>query len=163
MVELRDFNERDVVDLVTILNDENVTRYLSTKIPSPYTSEDAMWWVEEGSKTGIIKAISIHDQLVGCIGVTPGEFEYERSGEVGYWLARQHWGKGIASQALSQLVDLVFSSTPLIRLYATVFSGNVASQKLLLKSGFIEEARLQSAIFKQGQIFDSHIFAKIKS
>ena len=58
MVTLRDFNQNDIDRLVHILNDEAVTKFLSTKIPNPYTKEDAAWWVNEGSQSGIIKAIS---------------------------------------------------------------------------------------------------------
>ncbi|MFC3095930.1 N-acetyltransferase [Alteromonas sediminis] len=163
MVLLRDFDYRDINPLITILNDEAVTRFLSTKIPSPYTKEDAKWWVEEGSKTGIVKAISLNNKLVGCIGVNPGQFEYELSGEVGYWLDKHYWGKGIASDALSQMVNIVFTSTDLIRLFATVFEDNIASQKLLVKAGFTREAILKSAIYKQRKLYDSHIFAKIKT
>ena len=45
MVTLRDFNQNDIDRLVHILNDEAVTKFLSTKIPNPYTKEDAAWWV----------------------------------------------------------------------------------------------------------------------
>ena len=87
MVVLRDFEvkdtEHDIKTLVTVLNDESVTQYLSTKIPSPYSEEDARWWIEEGSNSPLVKAICFNGVLVGCIGVNRGEFEYQRSGEIG--------------------------------------------------------------------------------
>ena len=49
MTTLRDFKMGDVGRLVDILNQPSVIQYLSTKIPNPYTKEDAMWWVQEGS------------------------------------------------------------------------------------------------------------------
>ena len=90
-VTLRDFKMSDVGRLVDILNQPSVTQFLSTKIPSPYTKEDATWWIQEGSKEGFIKAVEYDGELVGCIGVNPGNFEYERAGEVGYWLCSSHW------------------------------------------------------------------------
>jgi RimJ/RimL family protein N-acetyltransferase len=159
---LRDFTEQDIGRLTHILNDESVTQFLSTKIASPYTNEDATWWANEGSKTGLIKAISFNGVLVGCIGVYRGEFEYQKSGEIGYWLDKEYWRKGIATFAIQQLSELVFSHTDIVRLFASVFSGNEASMKLLLKSGFKQEAVLEKAIFKNGTFFNNHIFAKLR-
>lgn len=162
MTTLRDFKMGDVGRLVDILNQPSVIQYLSTKIPNPYTKEDAMWWVQEGSTQGFIRAVEYEGELVGCIGVNPGNFEYERAGEVGYWLCSSHWRKGIMRDALRQIIALTFSNTSIERIFACVFSSNLASQKLLLDAGFKQEAILQRAIFKNGQFYDSHIFAILR-
>ena len=73
MITLRDFKMSDVGRLVDILNQPSVTQFLSTKIPSPYTKEDATWWIQEGSKEGFIRAVEYDGELVGCIGVNPGQ------------------------------------------------------------------------------------------
>jgi RimJ/RimL family protein N-acetyltransferase len=162
VVLLRDFIENDIDRLVSILNDELVTKFLSTKIPSPYTQEDARWWIEEGSNSPLVKAICLNGVLVGCIGVNRGEFEYQKSGEIGYWLAKKYWRQGITSVAIQQMTKQVFANTDIIRIFASVFSGNTASMNLLLKSGFKQEATLKKAIFKNDQFYDNHIFAKLK-
>lgn len=51
---------------------------------------------------------------------------------IGYWIGREHWGKGIASSALAQYVELV----PERPLYAYVAKDNVASVRVLEKCGF---------------------------
>ncbi|MCW8091999.1 GNAT family N-acetyltransferase [Alteromonas sp. ASW11-130] len=162
MILLRDFTENDYERLVTNLNDVSITRFLSSKIPSPYTMEDAEWWVNTGSRNNLIKAISFNGILVGCIGVNGGGFEYQRSGEIGYWLAKEYWRKGIASVAIRRMSEYVFSNTNIVRIFGSVFSGNEASMQLLLKSGFKQEAILENAIFKNGRYFDNHIFTKLK-
>lgn len=162
MITLRNFIQDDCVSLVRVLNDADVTQFLSSKIPYPYTHDDAMWWVTEGSKAGVVRAIEVNGQLAGCIGVNPGEFEYRHSGEIGYWLAKEYWRQGIASEAIRQIVELVFTETELMRLFACVFSDNLASQQLLLKSGFKQEAVLQKAIYKNGRYYDNHLFALLK-
>lgn len=161
MVSLRNFTEDDKDRLTSILNNESVTEFLSTKIPSPYKSEDADWWINEGSKGDLIKAISFNGILVGCIGVNRGDFEYEKSGEIGYWLAQEYWRKGITRSAIQQMTEFVFSNTDIVRLFAAVFSDNKPSMALLLKSGFNQEAVLKKAIFKNGVFFDNHIFARL--
>jgi len=162
VILLRDFTENDIGRLTLILNDVSVTQFLSTKIASPYTKENALWWINEGSKGDLIKAISFNGIVVGCIGVNRGDFEYQKTGEIGYWLDKEYWRKGIASAAIQQISELVFSNTDIVRLFASVFSGNEASMQLLLKSGFKQEAVLENAIFKNGSFFNNHIFAKLK-
>jgi RimJ/RimL family protein N-acetyltransferase len=162
MVTLRNFEISDVDRLVEILNQPSVTQFLSTKIPYPYTKEDAIWWVQEGSNEGFIRAVEYEGELVGCIGVNPGNFEYERSGEVGYWLCSSHWRRGIMRDALRQIIDFTFAHSDIERIFACVFSSNNGSQKLLLSAGFEQEAILRRAIYKNGCSYDSHIFSILR-
>lgn len=163
MVSLRDFTKNDIERLVTLLNNDEVSQFLSSKIPSPYTKCDATWWVNEGSKEGYVRAITYDDILIGCIGVNRGEFEYQRSGEIGFWLAQEYWRKGITKIAIKKLSEYVFTHTDIVRLFASVFSGNHASMQLLKKSGFKEEAIMLQAIYKNQQFYDEHIFSQLKT
>ena len=72
MITLRAFAPADIPELVKLLNDEAVTRFLSTKIPQPYTQDDATWWVEEGSLLATNRAIEVNGKLAGCVGVNRG-------------------------------------------------------------------------------------------
>ena len=163
MLALRAFCAQDIAPLIRILNEPQVVEHLSSKIPFPYTQAHAQWWIECGSReNGYTHAITYHNQLIGCIGVSPGEHEYARSGEIGYWLDKQYWRQGITSWAVQKVIPWVFHNTELERIFATVFAGNSASEKLLLKCGFEHEAVLKKAIYKNGQYFDSHLFACLK-
>ena len=160
---LRKFELTDKQNLVEILNRTSVTQYLSSKIPHPYTESDAEWWICTGSLSGYVYAIELNNQLIGCIGVNPGEFEYSRSGEIGYWLSPDYWGKGIVTRAVNQVVEKMFSETELNRIYACVFSGNQGSMKVLTKCGFKLEAVFEKAIYKDGKFFDNHVFSQLES
>lgn len=76
----------------------------------------------------IIKTILWDGQVAGNI------VSYEQDGrrEVGYWLGKVYWGKGIASQALSVFLNYV-NIRPL---YAHVAKHNLASRRVLEKNGF---------------------------
>lgn len=163
MVALRPFEHGDIDALLTILNDTDVTRYLSSKIPSPYTASDATWWINEGSRQGYVRAVTLDNVCVGCIGVVPGDFEYARSGEIGYWLSRSVWRQGIMSKAIGQVCEDVFTKSDIVRIHAAVFSENTPSMRLLEKCGFVEEAVLQQAIFKLGIFYDKHVFALVRN
>jgi len=162
MITLRDFQPQDAPHIIKTLNDEQVTRYLSSKIPFPYTHADADWWINQGSKNGIIKAIVVNGEFAGCIGITSGEFEYSHSGEIGYWLNKAHWGQGIITRAIELICEEAFAQSNLNRIFGAVFAGNIASEKALTNNGFEAEAVLKQAIYKNGVFYNSHIFSKLK-
>ena len=60
---------------------------MASRMPYPYTSEDAKWWVCTGSKEqGLNFAIDFEGTCIGVIGVRFGENEYQYSAEIGYWI-----------------------------------------------------------------------------
>src|ERR1044071_468996 len=76
----------------------------------------------------VIKTILFNGEVAGNIVC----FEQLGEREVGYWLGKEFWGKGIASQALAQLLSLI-KARPL---YAHVAKHNIASKRVLEKCGF---------------------------
>lgn len=163
MLTLRPFRKADREHLIAYLNDPAVTRYLSGRIPQPYGVDDANWWLSEGCTQGVIRAIDVDGEFVGCIGAEPGQNEYRYTAEVGYWLSQHAWGKGYATEALRQLVSTVQGTTNIARLQAAVFEGNLPSCRVLSKCDFVHEATLPKAIFKNGRFYASLIYGKVLS
>lgn len=162
MINLREFLPEDASALVELLNNHNVTRYLSSRMPTPYSEDDANWWISTGSKVGIVRAITLNDELIGCVGAEPGLFEGCRSAEIGYWLGEPFWGAGYAGQATNALTDMIFSTTDIVRIYGTVFDPNKASMHVLEKCGFQREGIFHKACYKNGEFYDKHVFAKVQ-
>lgn len=160
-MKLRKFEESDVSRLVSLADDLEVSRYMTTAFPYPYTTEDAVWWVQEGSKQGMVRAIESEGLLVGCVGAQPLPFEHSRTANIGYWLGREYWGRGLAARALSLLTEQIFQETEIVRLQASVYSPNIASMRVLEKAGYRQEAILAQAIFKHNQFYDEYIFSKL--
>jgi RimJ/RimL family protein N-acetyltransferase len=75
-----------------------------------------------------IKTILFHGDVAGNIVC----FEQLGEHEVGYWLGREYWGKGIATSALTQFLEFI-ETRPL---YAHVAKHNIASRRVLEKCGF---------------------------
>lgn len=163
MIDFRDFKNEDIDLLVTYLNRNAASWFISARIPQPYTAESAQWWINTGSKIGFAKAIIFNGDLVGSIGARYGVFERQKSAEIGYWIAEPFWGKGIATEALRQFSQLVFSCSNLNKLYATVFDGNYASAQVLLKCGFKHEATLEKSLYKNDKFFDELYFSLIRT
>jgi ribosomal-protein-alanine N-acetyltransferase len=163
MLELREFKQTDEELLVSYLNEADVTKYMSARLPQPYTKEAAAWWVSTGSKMGIVKAIANNGVLMGSISAIVGEFERQKTAEIGYWLAKPFWGNGFASQALAEFSKALFLNTEIERLYAPVFEGNTASARVLEKCGFKLEAILEKAIYKNGEFYNELHYANVRS
>ncbi|NTU62534.1 MAG: GNAT family N-acetyltransferase [Chloroflexi bacterium] len=88
----------------------------------------AHWTKIMADETNILKTILYDDQVVGNIV----SWEHDGEREVGYWLGREFWGKGIATRALAAFLEQV----TLRPLYAYVAKHNLASIRVLEKCGF---------------------------
>ena len=164
MIELRDFVDSDIDPITMYANNINVSRYMASRMPYPYTKGDAIWWVETGSKEqGLNYAIDLGGKCIGVVGVQFGELELQYSAEIGYWIAQDHWGKGIGTEAVSKMTDYVFSEKEIVRLSAPVFSPNKASMRVLEKCGYTLEAIHRKAVFKNDEFMDEHIYVKFRS
>ena len=127
MIELRDFNDSDTESIAIYANNLNVSRYMTSRMPYPYTKDDAIWWVEIGSKEqGLNYAIDFEGKCIGVVGVRFGDLEQQFSAEIGYWVAEDYWGKGLGTEAVEKMTDYIFSETNTVRLSALVFSPNTA-------------------------------------
>ena len=86
-------------------------------------------WIKVLSDRTITKKTILFD---GHVAGNVVSFEKDGQRLVGYWVGKEHWGKGIATKALSAFVSLV-KARPL---YAHVAKHNVASIRVLEKCGF---------------------------
>ncbi len=87
--------------------------------------------------TVVKRAIVVDGAVVGDIG----SWEQDGVREVGYWIGRAHWGRGIATAALRTFLDLV----PSRPLYAHVAAHNAGSIRVLEKTGFRAAGRPETA------------------
>lgn len=74
------------------------------------------------------QTILLEDKIVGGII----SYFMEDSRHIGYWIDRNHWGKGIATQALTKFLDIE-KTRPLI---ATCVADNIGSRRVLEKNNF---------------------------
>jgi ribosomal-protein-alanine N-acetyltransferase len=162
MIVLREYSESDLERLVNLANNQNVSRYLVSTFPYPYTRDDAEWWIGTGSKQNgaVTRVIEYQGLFVGSVGISPQSGWRDHLGEIGYWVAEEYWGKGIATAALRQMTDYGFANRQFRKLYAPVLGPNVASMSVLEKCGYQREAILRDEVQKGGVYFDIHHFAR---
>jgi RimJ/RimL family protein N-acetyltransferase len=124
---LRDVTESDL----PILYEQQLDPEATAMAAFPSRDREAFmahWAKIMADDKGVIKTVLYDDQVAGSI------LSWEMMGEreVGYWFGREFWGKGIATLALKEYVNIV-TTRPL---YAHVAKHNVGSQRVLEKCGF---------------------------
>ena len=137
---LRPFEHEDAPAWAHMLNDASVaTGVCSTPLPFTQLHASArilMIRAREGTGDELIWAVEdMEGHLVGSLGL--GNISSGIAG-LGYAFARNHWGKGYASEALAAVMDWVGRKSTIGEIRAEVFHDNPASARVLAKAGFVE-------------------------
>ena len=133
-------------------------RFLSDRLPNPYTEKDAEEWLKTVSEneavTGIYRAIVYDRKLIGSISVE----KKEDDAEIGYMLLNEYTNKGIATEAVKQVCTIAFKVLSFEQITANVFQPNIASMRVLLKNGFKYKGTIPNAVVKDGNVYDLLIY-----
>jgi RimJ/RimL family protein N-acetyltransferase len=162
---LRPWRMSDEDALVRQANNRKIWRNLRDAFPHPYGELDAVNWIARhvGVEPMRFFAIEHEGQLAGSIAVVPLDDVYKRSAEIGYFVAEPFWGRGIATEAVRGLSAYAFDTFPeLVRIHAAVFAWNVASMRVLEKAGYEREGVLRQSVWKDGELVDSVLYAKLR-
>ena len=108
--------------------DANYMAAFTRKDPADRDGFMLHWGKVLADKGITIKTILFQGRVVGSV-LSHGWFGEP---EISYWLGKEYWGKGVATQALSEFLDIV-KARPL---YARVVKDNIASLRVLEKCGF---------------------------
>jgi len=163
--KLREWNLNDIDSLVKYANNYKIAANLTDQFPHPYNIENGKAFIQMATKdipTSIF-AIEINGEASGGIGLHLQSDIHKKNAELGYWLAEPHWGKGVMSKAVKQMIDYGFKTFEIERIFASPFGTNIGSQKVLEKAGFILEGKFEKTLFKNGEYFDELIYAVRKS
>lgn len=162
-IKLRRLTEQDVDQLAHHANNPRVFANVRDFFPHPYLPENAIDFIELTSTEDppLTLAIEFEDQLIGVIGLVPGQDVYRHSIEMGYWLGEEHWGKGFATEAIGLMTSYAFATLKKRKIFCCVYEGNKGSIRALEKNGFETEAILKDQVFKLGQFLDEQRMAKL--
>ncbi|MGQ0384514.1 MAG: GNAT family N-acetyltransferase [Gammaproteobacteria bacterium] len=161
---VREWRESDRASLIRHANNRKVWRNLKDRFPHPYGEAEADWWLGQArahpEKTGW--AIEVDGMAVGGIGLVPGSDVHAKSAHIGYWLGEPYWGRGIMTDAVRRVTEHAMNGLGFLRLEAPVYEWNPASMRVLEKCGYQREGVLQRSVFKDGQLIDSVLYARVK-
>lgn len=153
--KLREFNKNDINSIAKYANNENIAKWLTDEFPNPYSKKDAENFIDIASKEKFMKvfAIEVANEAVGSIALNFSQindknnynnYENLKTAELGYWLAEKYWNKGIITLAIKDIVEYGFNNYEINCIYATPFKENIASQKVLKKTGFKTDSKLKT-------------------
>jgi ribosomal-protein-alanine N-acetyltransferase len=161
---VRPWRLADKPALLRHANNRNVWRNLADRFPHPYTDADADGWLTKISQApGALRwAIEVEGEAVGGIGAEPGEGIFAKTANFGYWLGEEFWGRGIMTAAVRGTANYALEALDLARLESPVFEWNPASMRVLEKCGFQREGVKRKGIFKDGEIIDAVVYARLR-
>jgi ribosomal-protein-alanine N-acetyltransferase len=165
---LSEFRPSDKPALIEHLNDQDI--YERTfRIPFPYTDADADAFLARVAKATEQHGQSAHfairtgdDALIGGCGLNDFEIGKSHRAEIGYWLAKPFWGRGIMTEVVQRMCQHAFEEFGLAKIIAHVYTMNPASARVLEKCGFVQEGWLRRHFVKDGQFIDAWLFALLK-
>ena len=160
---LRPWKNSDLESLVRYADNPNIAKFMTNGFPHPYTVDDGREFLSMASSNSGIFAIDVAGEAVGSIGIFPQSDIHEKSAEMGYWLAEPYWGKGMMTRVIREVVQYGFRTFDITRIFARPFSINPASHRVLEKAGFVCEARLKDALYKNGEYMDELIYVVKKT
>jgi 8-oxo-dGTP diphosphatase len=139
---LRPYRPDDAADLHRLINDWEVSRNLAA-VPFPYARDLADTWIAS-THASLRAGHAVHlaitgregerEVLVGGIGLRMDQAA--RTARLGYWVGRNFWGHGVASEAAHRLVRWAMANLSLAHLDATVATDNPGSIAVLRRVGF---------------------------
>jgi RimJ/RimL family protein N-acetyltransferase len=142
---LRPFEEADAGDVLTYASDEEWAWFLP-HIPRPYTSKDADEFVTRAMTRDWEKeaslAIELDGRVVGDVRMTVDR--RNSLGALGYSLARNSWGSGLAVEAARAFIDWAIPAYDLAKVYVEIDERNMRSLRIAEKLGMKREALLRS-------------------
>jgi len=163
---LREWKLTDAESVAHHANNKKVADNLRNVFPHPYSLADAEFYINicknADKKSDLLLAIEVDGNAVGSIGVFKKGDVYCKSGELGYWLGEEFWGKGIVTEAIKQICEIAFEKLNIVRIFAEPYETNLGSRRVLEKSGFKLEGILKNSVFKNGNIINSCVYALLK-
>lgn len=170
-LKLRTFVESDAKELAMLLQRNKF--FWATYEPL----HDAEFYTEEAQFRKILESIHLQrtnrefsfgiyikdtNQLIGHISLYAIKRLPYSSAFIGYSIDERHTGKGIATEAVEQVVQFAFNVINIHRIEAYVSPKNIASVKVLEKSNFTREGLLRKLLYINGNWEDHYMYALLQ-
>ncbi len=167
-IRLRGNERSDLPKFVEWLNDPDVRRYLSKSMPISQAVEEH--WFEtmlkrpaEEHSLGIEIKDKVGWKLIGNCGFFDLNWR-TRSAEVGLFIGEKScWNKGYGTEVMRLLLQQGFGTLNLNRIYLRVDTENLGGVRAYEKAGFIQEACLRQADYREGRYCDDLIMSVLRS
>ena len=155
------------------LNDHDINRYLCTgRFPvahkdmfAPNDDRNLMFAIMSNiaiNNDGSLFKDKDYVHYIGTLSLHDISW-IDRKGEIGYMIgSKEHWGMGIATEAIGLVTDYAFNRLNLNKVSAGVVDGNIGSSKALEKNGFKKYGIVPQDYFLEGKFLDGIRFYKLQ-
>ncbi|MDD4635086.1 MAG: GNAT family N-acetyltransferase [Dehalococcoidales bacterium] len=164
---LRHFLLDDCRDVVRMVGDPVIAAN-TLHIPHPYEYDMAVEWIKSHQNNsamgnGVVFAITDRQNgdLIGAIGLVIN-VEDEKA-ELGYWIGREYWRNGYATEAGKAVLEYGFGELGLNRIFARHLGRNPASGKVMQKLGMKYEGCLRRDVKKDAKFEDLELYGLLKA
>lgn len=161
---LRKFTDSDLENVFHGLSNPDIIKYYGVSYDSLEATRAQLSFFEELEKngTGIWWAICSPDNTIfyGAGGLN-NLIAAHKKAEIGFWLLKEHWGKGIMREAMPLITEYGFSKLQLHRIEGIVESENMACKRAIGKLGFEYEGTMRECEIKNGAFISLDIYAKL--
>lgn len=162
----RRFGLEDLAAFVAMRNDPEVARYQSWE---SYSADDGRRFIAELSglepgDPGWFQFALEERRTGGFVGDCGLNIlaDDRRLAQIGYSIARPHWNRGLATEAVRSLAEFAFSAFGLHRITASADPRNAASCRVLEKAGFVKEAHFRQSEWFKGAWADDVVYARLR-
>jgi [ribosomal protein S5]-alanine N-acetyltransferase len=131
-LSLRPIRPSDADRIALLGGDWDVAR-MTGRIPYPYSQDAALHWVSGLAEGEVVFGIDHQSELIGICGFSP---KGDGSAELGYWIGKDYWGQGFATEAANALMSYGFTKGGVKRFTCCHFTDNAGSARVVTKLGF---------------------------
>ncbi|WP_062061727.1 GNAT family N-acetyltransferase [Aquimarina longa] len=163
---LKEVEYSDIKNIHKGLSDPDITKFYDVHFPTLEAVKEQMDWYEELKKNGTGIWWCIYDkvdhQFCGAGGFNSLQQEHQRA-EIGFWLLKDFWGKGIMKEIMPRLFEEGFTTLKLNRIEGYVVSSNIKCKNALEKINFCYEGTMREFEIKNGSKISVDIYSLLKS
>jgi RimJ/RimL family protein N-acetyltransferase len=164
-LRLERFTERHLPAIAALTDDPDVLRF--TRFPDPPDDAFPRQWLdryEAGRQDGTREAFAVvaedDDRVLG-VALAPAIDLVAREAELGYLVAPEARGQGVATQLLRLLTDWALGELALLRVVLLIDAGNAGSLAVAKRAGYVREGVQRNAYVKPGVRSDVVLFSRL--
>ncbi len=162
--------ESDIDEIyAALLETPQITKMLTFDPPTcrEDTENFVKWTLSRMPEKDVIWVVRLDGRFIGLVGINDIECKVLAwqidNGNIGYWFVPDVAGKGIATEAVSAVLDEGFSRLNLHKISGRVVVGNGASERILKKLGFEEIGIQKEHFFRYGKWWDCMWLEKLNT
>lgn len=164
--KLKEIVQSNINNIHKGLSNPEITKYYGVHFLTIEETQEQMKWYRNLKKEGAGVWWGIYDRrdnkFCGAGGFNNLEKEHQKA-EIGVWLLKEYWGKGILKEVMPKLFCQGFTELSLNRIEGYVISENIKCKRALEKINFKYEGTMRESEIKNGEKIDVDFYSILKS